>query len=73
MKNWKAVSRILTASLVVFVILLLVTGAIDYTKLRTETWNVLKSNLDTIVKVGIGIATGVAVTLFSQSKKDEDN
>lgn len=69
MKNWKAVSRILTASLVVFVILLLVTGAIDYTKLRTTSWTAIMANLDTIVKIGIGFALGVAVTLIVQSNK----
>lgn len=73
MKKWKAVRRILMAFLVVFVLLLFLTGAIDFTKLRTESWSAIMANLDTIIKVGIGIALGVAVTLIVQSNKNGDN
>lgn len=73
MKKWKSVRRILMALLVVFVILLFLTGAIDFTKLRTASWDAIKANLDTIIKVGIGIALGVAVTLIVQSNKNGDN
>lgn len=73
MKKWKAVRRILMAFLVVFVLLLFLTGAIDFTKLRTESWSAIMANLDTIIKVGIGIALGVAVTLIVQSNKNDDN
>lgn len=73
MKKWKSVRRILMALLVVFVILLFLTGAIDFTKLRTESWSAIMANLDTIIKVGIGIALGVAVTLIVQSNKNGDN
>lgn len=69
MKKWKAVRRILTTLLVVFVILLFLTGAIDFTKLRTTSWTAIMANLDTIVKIGIGFALGVAVTLIVQSNK----
>ena len=73
MKKWAAIRRILTAVLVVFVILLFLTGAIDFTKLRTVSWDAIKANLDTIIKVGIGVALGVAVTLIVQSNKNGDN
>lgn len=73
MKNWKAVRRILMAFLVAFVFLLFLTGAIDFTKLRTESWSAIMANLDTIIKVGIGFALGVAVTLIVQSNKNGDN
>ena len=73
MKKWKSVRRILMAFLVVFVILLFLTGAIDFTKLRTVSWDAIKANLDTIIKVGIGVALGVAVTLIVQSNKNGDN
>ena len=73
MKNWKSVRRILTAILVVFVVLLFFTGAIDFTKLRTVSWGAIKTNLDTIIKVGIGFVLGVATTLLVQSKKNGED
>ena len=73
MKKWKSVRRILMAFLVVFVILLFLTGAIDFTKLRTVSWDAIRANLDSIIKVGIGVALGVAVTLIVQSNKNGDN
>ena len=72
MKNWRAVSRILMAFLVVFVLVLFLTGSIDFTRLKTESWNIIRANLDTLIKGGIGIALGVAGTLIVQSYKNED-
>lgn len=73
MKKWAAIRRILTAVLVVFVILLFLTGAIDFTKLRAASWGAIKTNLDTIIKVGIGFVLGIATTLLVQSKKNGED
>lgn len=70
MRNFKAIKRILTAVLVIFVVVLFLTGAIDFAKLRTASWGAIMANLDTIVKIGIGFVVGVAVTLIVQSHKN---
>lgn len=73
MNKWAAIRRILTAVLVVFVILLFLTGAIDFTKLRTASWDAIKANLDFIVTIGIGFAIGLGVGIYVMSKRNGGN